>query len=32
MLLLDGVYAGGHTAQDKPRFQRVKEPDRAELE
>jgi hypothetical protein len=32
MLLLDGVYAGGHAAQDKPRFQRVKAPDRAELE
>ena len=32
MLLLDGVYTGGHAAQDKPRFQRVKAPDRAELE
>lgn len=32
MLLLDGVYTGGHAAQDKSRFQRVKAPDRAELE
>ena len=32
MLLLDGVYTGGHAAQAKPRFQRVKAPDRAELE
>ena len=32
MLLLDGVYSGGHDARDKPRFQRVKAPDRAELE
>ena len=29
MLLLDGVYTGGH---EQPRFQRVKAPDRAELE
>ena len=29
MLLLDGVYAGAHG---QPRFQRVKAPDRAELE
>jgi hypothetical protein len=29
MLLLDGVYTGGHAQQ---RFQRVKAPDRAELE
>jgi hypothetical protein len=29
MLLLDGVYAGGHG---QPRFQRVKAPDRVELE
>jgi len=29
MLLLDGVYAGAHV---QPRFQRVKAPDRAELE
>jgi ribosomal protein S27E len=32
MLLLDGVYTGGHAAQAKPCFQRVKAPDRAELE
>ena len=32
MLLLDGVYTSRHTAKDKPRFQRVKAPDRAELE
>ena len=32
MLLLDGVYTGGHAAQDKPRFQRVKAPERTELE
>jgi hypothetical protein len=32
MLLLDGVYTGGHDAQAKPRFQRVKTPNRAELE
>ena len=32
MLLLDGVYTGGHDTRDKPRFQRVKVPDRAELE
>jgi len=32
MLLLDGVYTGGHDARDKLRFQRVKAPDRAELE
>ena len=30
MLLLDGVYTGGHAAQAKPRFQRVKAPDRAQ--
>jgi hypothetical protein len=29
MLLLDGVYTGGHAQQ---RFQRVKAPDRTELE
>jgi len=32
MLLLDGVYAGGRDAHGQPRFQRVKAPDRAELE
>jgi hypothetical protein len=32
VLLLDGVYTGGHDAQARPRFQRVKAPDRAELE
>jgi len=32
MLLLDGVYTGGHAVQAQPRFQRVKAPDRAELE
>jgi hypothetical protein len=29
---LDGVFTGGHAAQARPRFQRVKAPDRAELE
>jgi hypothetical protein len=32
MLLLDGVYTSGHDARDKPRFQRVKAPERTELE
>ena len=32
MLLLDGVYTGGHAAQAKPCCQRVKAPDREELE
>jgi len=32
MLLLDEVYTGGQDAQAKPRFHRVKAPDRAELE
>jgi hypothetical protein len=32
MLLLDGVYTDGHAVQAKPHFQRVKAPDRAELE
>lgn len=31
MLLLDGVSTGGHTAKVKPRFQRVKAPEWAEL-
>jgi hypothetical protein len=32
MLLLDGVYVGGRDPRGQPRFQRVKAPDRAELE
>jgi hypothetical protein len=32
MLLLDGVYAGGRDPRGKPRFQRVKAPERIELE
>ena len=32
MLLLDGVYVVGHEQRDHPRFQRVKAPDKAELE
>jgi len=32
MLLLDGVYVGGRDPGGKTRFQRVKAPDRAELE
>jgi hypothetical protein len=32
MLLLDGVYAGGRDPRGKPRFQRVKAPERTELE
>jgi hypothetical protein len=32
MLLLDGVYTGGHDPDSQACFQRVKAPDRAELE
>ena len=32
MLLLDGVYVGVRDSRGQPRFQRVKAPDRAELE
>jgi hypothetical protein len=32
MLLLDGVYVGGHDPRDHPCFQQVKAPDKAELE
>jgi hypothetical protein len=32
MLLLDGVYVDGHDPRGQPRFQRVKAPDRAELD
>lgn len=32
MLLLDDVYVVGHEERDHPRFQRVKAPDKAELE
>jgi hypothetical protein len=32
MLLLDDAFTGGHDAQARPRLQRVKAPERAELE